>query len=709
MEKGRRLIIPLCQPVSFDIVNEPLPIAPYTFGALLGDGHFPRRGNPHLTCLDVEIVNRIVDEGYEVSEPIDKVGTEAKTYKIKDVSDSVKSLGLYHTLSDRKFIPEVYKKASIKDRFALIQGLMDTDGYAESSGKTYYYTISSDLAQDIKEILFSLGFGVTVTKKKAGYKKNGVRIECSDVYCLYIRGNNQPELFSLPRKKERCKIKSAGLRVESIVYDGKDYATCISITGNDKLYLATDCLVTHNSFTCLTKNLDGLNDPYFRCTIFRRYQPELKRQGGLIDESQPIYRSFGGIYKKQPMQWIFPSGAQVSFNAIATDDDLGSWQGSQLVRALIDEAATGWTEKQVLFLLSRLRSAQSKIKTQLIMTANPNINSFLKEWVDFCLDEDGVPQPGTEHKIRWFVVIDNKARWADSPEDCFELYGKPRGQIYGRGITEEQLEAMSQDEKNRLCIPKSFRFIPTGVYDNPYLLPPRNMDYLANLLAQPRVEQLIYLKGSWTAVADNDGYFKRSWCPIVSHVPDKVVARVRSWDFAASEKSTANPNPDWTAGVKMSRDAMGIYYVEDVVRFRARTDKVLKTVVETAHSDGLEECQVTIPKDPAASGAIANAFYIRTLAENGVGAKSMMVSGHAGKITRFKPFAALAESGAVRIVKGEWNEDFLAELENFDGTRNKKDDQVDATSDAFAALSKQIMLPTIVVPNLERPSMIPTL
>ena len=51
------------------------------------------------------------------------------------------------------------------------------------------------------------------------------------------------------------------------------------------------------SFTCLTKNLDGVDDPHFRCTIFRRTYPELKRQGGLIDESKTVYRDFKGIYK----------------------------------------------------------------------------------------------------------------------------------------------------------------------------------------------------------------------------------------------------------------------------------------------------------------------------------------------------------------------------------------------------------------------------
>lgn len=464
------------------------------------------------------------------------------------------------------------------------------------------------------------------------------------------------------------------------------------------------------SFTTLTKNLDGIDDPHFRCTIFRRTYPELKRQGGLVDESKSVYNDFNGTYKSQAMQWIFPSGSQISFSAIATDDDLGSWQGSQLVRALIDEAADKWTEKQVLFLLSRLRSAHSKIHPQLILTANPNIDSFLKSWVDFCLDPDtGVPVPGTENKIRWFIVLDNKAHWGDSPEECFELHGKPRGMIYAHGATETQMNNFTHEEKLKLCMPKSFRFLPTGVFDNPYLLPPRNNSYLPNLLAQPYVNQLKFLHGSWTAKEAAGGYFKREWCPIVDLPPANPIARVRSWDFAASEESVANPNPDATAGVKMSRDKYGIYYVEDCIAIYERTDKVLKTVVEVAHADGVADCQVTVPKDPGAAGATACSFFMRVLAENGVGAKACVITGHSGKVTRFKPFAALAESGAVRVVKGDWNSAFFDELEGFTGGRNEKNDRADATSDACNTLCRQVALPSFSIPTLDQPSPIPTM
>jgi phage terminase large subunit-like protein len=60
-------------------------------------------------------------------------------------------------------------------------------------------------------------------------------------------------------------------------------------------------------------------------------------------------------------------------------------------------------------------------------------------------------------------------------------------------------------------------------------------------------------------------------------------------------------------------------------------------------------------------------------------------------------------------VKGPWNEAFLNELELFDATRNCKDDQVDAASDAFVTLARNIQMPTFVIPTITQPSPIPTI
>ena len=464
---------------------------------------------------------------------------------------------------------------------------------------------------------------------------------------------------------------------------------------------------------CLTKNLDGIHDKSFRAVILRRYAPELKRPGGLIDESKSIYNDFTKIpYKTQAQLWEFPSGATISFSAISCDDDLGSWQGSQLTRIMVDEAADKWTEKQILFLQSRMRTVGSKIHPQLILTANPDINSFLKTWLEYCLNPDtGVPVEGTENRIRWFVVEDNKAQWADSPEECYELYGKPKGLIYAHGMTEDQMNRLNTEEKQRLCMPKSFRFVPCNVFSNPYLLPPKNTSYLPSLLAQPYVNQLKYLHGSWTAKETGSMFFNRDWVEIVDAPPALVSNRCRAWDWASEERTKTN-NPDWSCGTKMSRDKFGTYFVEDVIRVQTTTDKVLKLVAQTANEDG-DDCSVVIPVDPGAGGKTAAYFYRTTLAEQGIPTKVAPSTAGKAKLVRFLPFCSMAEAGAVKIVRGDWNEKFFQELEAFSADmkiqKMQKDDQVDSCADAFANLCRSVSIPTFSIPSLSQPSPIPTI
>ena len=451
------------------------------------------------------------------------------------------------------------------------------------------------------------------------------------------------------------------------------------------------------SHTCLTKALKYIEDPHARILIVRRSFQMLKLPGGLIDESKAIYKHFGGIYKVQPCTWVFPNGATIQFAPIP--DNILEWQGLQATHFLVDEAAE-FTQEEILFLISRLRSAKFKGHMSLTLTCNPSRNSFLYEWVKFSLDEaTGVPMPGTENRTRYMVNLNGQIHWADDPEELWMKYGEPNG--FNRDPALGKVN----------FLPRSFRFIPLTIYDNPVLLK-NNPMYLSNLLNQPRVDQLRYLHGSWTARATGSGFFRREWVQIIEphEMPPNMVSRVRAWDFAASIKSETNPNPDWTVGVKMSRDKMGNYYIEDVARFRMLTDGVLKEVVKIAHRDGLDDCKVVIPKDPGAAGKTANSFFLRTLAEEGIAARSVPVSGHTSKHRRFLPFCTLAESGSVKVVNGDWNEEWLTELEFFEeNNRNQKDDQVDATSDAFNTLAKEVQLPTFSVPKLEQNSPIPKL
>jgi predicted phage terminase large subunit-like protein len=282
--------------------------------------------------------------------------------------------------------------------------------------------------------------------------------------------------------------------------------------------------------------------------------------------------------------------------------------------------------------------------------------------------------------------------------------------IYAHKMSEDEMNKLSVHDRTRLFMPKSFRFIPTGVFDNKYLLPPLNNSYLPSLLSQPYVNQLVFLHGSWTAREQGSSFFDRSWVEIVDFAPPDAV-RARAWDFASEEKTKSN-NPDFTAGVKMSRDKLGFYYIEDVVRFQASVDKVLKKVAEIAEDDG-DKTTTIIPTDPAAAGKAASFFFKKVLAEAGIYVKTAPTVSGKSKLTRFLPFCSLAESGFVKVVRGDWNEEYFCELERFSADlriqKHSKDDQLDATSDVFNYLVRNQDVPNFSLPNLTQPSPIPTL
>lgn len=201
------------------------------------------------------------------------------------------------------------------------------------------------------------------------------------------------------------------------------------------------------------------------------------------------------------------------------------------------------------------------------------------------------------------------------------------------------------------------------------------------------VEELLKIKavlGSWAFEAfyqqrpmpAEGGLFKREWfAKFVEAVPTQVEGRVRYWDKAA----TADDG-DYTVGVRMSRTADGLFYVEDVVRGRwspGERDKVIKQCAETDPPG----TQIWLEQEPGSSGVDSVQALIRMLAGYSVHADRVTGS----KVTRAEPLAAQCEAGNVVLVKGHWNALFLDELLVF--PNGQHDDQVDAASGAFSKLT----------------------
>ena len=408
------------------------------------------------------------------------------------------------------------------------------------------------------------------------------------------------------------------------------------------------------SFALLLEPCYHVSNPKFRCVIFRRTVPMLRAPGGLWDASREVFPIIGGEAREQSHEWIFPSRAVVKFSGMELESDAYGWQGSEIALLCFDELAQ-FTEKQFFYLLSRNRST-SGVKPYVRATCNPDSDSWLRGFLAWWIHPDtGLPIPERAGVLRYFVRRDDAIEWADTRLELVERNG---------------------DDAE----PKSVTFIPASVHDNKKLLA-RDPGYVSNLKALPLVERERLLNGNWNVRASAGNYFRREWFTIVDHAPAEIVARVRFWDRAATEKKSGN-DPDATVGLLLSRDIAGNYFIEDVRKMFCTPGAVTAAMVATAHQDGTGTT-VAFHQDPASAGKFEAEATSRAL--DGFDVRFTTATGD--KETRCKPVSAQAEAGNVKILRAPWNDDLLRELENF--PTGKHDDQCDALSGAHAMIAGQ--------------------
>jgi predicted phage terminase large subunit-like protein len=175
--------------------------------------------------------------------------------------------------------------------------------------------------------------------------------------------------------------------------------------------------------------------------------------------------------------------------------------------------------------------------------------------------------------------------------------------------------------------------------------------------------------------------FKTDCIDIIDTPPKSTDGRVvRAWDLAATAATGGN-DPDWTTGVKLTREPLGRFIVLDVVHMRGSPLEVEAAIAEAARIDGVS-VSVGLPEDPGQAGK-HQAFYL-TSRLAGYRIESSRETG--AKTTRAGPVASQVEARNFAIVRAGWNHTFLEELRDFPFGR--KDDQVDALSRAFTMLTE---------------------
>jgi len=559
-----------------------------------------------------------------------------------------------------------------------------------STSDTYrYFSKHRENADFIQYVFSSQGRTATINKDKREEGDCGFTVNYNAAgggFRSFANKDGKCEVVTEPTPDGRkyCFETSTGFFLAR--YNGR-----IFVTGNSS-----------KSYVGLMRHARFIEDPHYVGYVIRKNASMIMSTGGLFDEAVELYREIepGIGIKTRDKKIIFPSGAQVAFNHYENDtagEEL--YQGLQITNIMYDEA-TQADEKHIWWLLSRMRS-KANYDGSMWLTCNPDPDSFIAKWIDWYLipekDENGNknkhagrPDPAKNGVVRYMLRRGDDIVWADTKEELIEKY-----QVPGRAPVR----------------PISFMGLFGTIDDNPPLKE-MNPDYKTNLESLRRVERERLLHGNWYARPEASGHFKRQWLEEELEEPAAcdIVRTVRAWDLAGELKSETNPDPDYIASVKMSLLRNGRYFIHDVLRFRARFGDWVNKIVEVAKRDG-RRVDILIPEDPNASAKAASRMLVNDIISHGFYAKCKPTN--RSKLDRYRPFAASAKNGNVSILVGCANDEenniqndnnfYYAEQEVFKGNgKDRHDDMVDSTADAFTELAAKQVIPTFSLPMFSK-------
>lgn len=228
-----------------------MPLHPYLVGLMIGGGSLSGSGAVELSleenvlknlnllwtcCLPEGIEARIHYVENKKYFRVKLSGREKSTGKT--MAEIFKKMGLYGALSNTKFIPKEYLYSSFFSRKALLQGLIDTDGYVNSRGLFEFSTVSERLCDDFIEL--ARGLGKTVYKKIHDRSRDPHSYSSSPIYRV-------TELKGYKHGDKIVRITPTGHTAPM---------QCIKVSGADSLYITDNYKVTHNTTTAIVLAAD---------------------------------------------------------------------------------------------------------------------------------------------------------------------------------------------------------------------------------------------------------------------------------------------------------------------------------------------------------------------------------------------------------------------------------------------------------------------
>lgn len=265
-------------------------LSPYVLGALLGDGSV-KGGSPQLTSPDLEIFQMVEDEcpagvslagfrsvdgpnmpvysGYFTANvgavgfcvlcgsqrgrfvrnlclpcyrEVTATGALPQFPQLENpLTKALRTEGVWGLGAHEKFVPEHWLRASIDQRHALLQGLLDTDGHCSKTGRVIFVSVSEQLVRDVASLARSLGGKASVRF----YESQNAPWRCE----LTLPSLFPP--FRLSKKSDRVKDQRQNRALQKFIVGvesvGLKEVQCIRVSAASQCYVTDGFTVTHNT------------------------------------------------------------------------------------------------------------------------------------------------------------------------------------------------------------------------------------------------------------------------------------------------------------------------------------------------------------------------------------------------------------------------------------------------------------------------------
>ena len=315
--------------------------------------------------------------------------------------------------------------------------------------------------------------------------------------------------------------------------------------------------------------------PGYAALILRRSYRDLALPGALMDRSHKWWKQTDAHWDGTNYRWTFPNGSQIQFGYLEHEGDETRYQSAEFQYIFFDEL-TQFSAQQYTYMFSRLRRVRG-------------------------------------------VDIPLRMRSASNPGGVGHLWVKKRW----------QLPSGKTNSPNRV-------FVPAKLEDNPHL-DQETYELSFEELSPVTRAQLRF--GDWSA-QNLGGKFDPVWFTLIqeNEIPASqfITGRIRHWDLASTEPTETDPDPDYTAGVKLYKankmpdrvhnrliediragaqltiPKPPFWYITHIARKRAHSGGVEDLLRMTAHMDG-SNVPISIEQERGATGKLLIENYRRNI------------------------------------------------------------------------------------------------